>query len=201
MTEADLVPPGATVADSSVFVLVRFAPGPNEASDVRSLGRATASFCAGVQQTTCFVTSQAPFDIGNYARIQGVPQFLALVLAVLGVGVLAQLMIVWVQRRRRDIAVLKTMGFVRRQVLALVTWQAGTFAVVSLVIGIPLGIFAGRGAWALFANQLGIATSSVVPGTSIALCIPAVLLIALIVAVGPAWFASRVRPALALRAE
>ncbi len=108
-------------------------------------------------------------------------------------AVLAQLMVVWVQRRRRDIAVLKTMGFVRRQVLALVAWQAGTFAALALLIGIPLGILAGRSAWALFAGELGIGSSSVVPGIRIALCVPAVLLIALMVAIGPAAVASRVR--------
>jgi putative ABC transport system permease protein len=198
---ADLVPPGTSVADSSVFLLVRFAPGPDQAREVRSLGRATASFCSGVQQTSCFVTSQRPFDIGNYARIEGVLQFLALVLAVLGVGVLAQLMIIWVQRRRRDIAILKTIGFVPRQVLALVAWQAGTFAAISLAIGIPLGILAGRVTWALFANELGIVTSSMVPGVRVALCIPAVLLITMIVAAGPAWFASRVQPARVLHSE
>jgi ABC-type antimicrobial peptide transport system permease subunit len=201
VTAADLVPPGTTVADSSLFLLVRFAPGPDQAREIRSLGKATASFCSGVQQTTCFVTKQPPFDISNYARIQGVPQLLALVLAVLGVGVLVQLMIVWVQRRRRDIAILKTIGFVQRQVLALVAWQAGTFAAISLVIGIPLGILAGRAAWALFANELGIGTSSVVPGVRIAYCIPAVLLITMIVAAGPAWFASRVQPARVLHSE
>ncbi|HXN60189.1 MAG TPA: FtsX-like permease family protein [Acidimicrobiales bacterium] len=201
VTAADLVPPGTSVADSSVFLLVRFAPGPDQAGEVRSLGKATASFCAGVQQTTCFVTRQAPFDIGNYARIEGVPEFLALVLAVLGVGVLAQLMIVWVQRRRRDIAILKTIGFRPRQVLALVAWQAETFAAISLVVGIPLGIVAGRVAWALFANELGIGASSVVPGTRVALCIPAVLLVTMIVTMGPAWFASRVQPARVLQSE
>jgi ABC-type antimicrobial peptide transport system permease subunit len=201
VTAADLVPPGTTVADSSLFLLVRFAPGPDQARDIKSLGKATASFCSGVQQKTCFVTKQPPFDISNYARIQGVPQLLALVLAVLGVGVLVQLMIVWVQRRRRDIAILKTIGFVQRQVLALVAWQAGTFAAISLVIGIPLGILAGRAAWALFANELGIGTSSVVPGVRVAYCIPAVLLITMIVAAGPAWFASRVQPARVLHSE
>ena len=122
---------------------------------MRSFGRAAAPYCWGVQQTSCFVTSQTPFDIGNYARIEDVPEALALVLAALGVGVLAQLMVVWVQRQRRKIAILKTLGFVRRQVLALVAWEAGTFAVLSLVIGIPLGIVVGRGAWTLFAGELG----------------------------------------------
>jgi ABC-type antimicrobial peptide transport system permease subunit len=184
-----------------VFVLVRFAPGPDLARDVRGFGRATAHYCSGVQQSSCFVTQQAPFDVSNYARIENVPEVLALVLAVLGVGVLAQLMVVWVQRRRRDVAVLKTIGLLRRQVLSLVAWQAGAFAALSLLGGIPLGILAGRGAWALFANELGIVSSPILPGVGILLCIPAVLVIAMIVAVGPAWFASRLQPATVLQAE
>jgi hypothetical protein len=198
---ADLLQPGQPVSESWVFVLVRFAPGPDLARDVHSFGRATAHYCSGVQQSSCFVTQQAPFDVGNYARIENVPEVLALVLAVLGVGVLAQLMVVWVQRRRRDVAVLKTIGLLRRQVLSLVAWQAGTFAALSLLGGIPLGILAGRGAWALFANELGIVSSPILPGVGILLCIPAVLAIAMIVAVGPAWFASRLQPATVLQAE
>ncbi|HEV3368866.1 MAG TPA: FtsX-like permease family protein [Acidimicrobiales bacterium] len=201
VTAGDLVPPGVPVSDSYVFFLVRFAPGPDQASEVASFGRATARYCSGVQQTTCFVTKQVPFDVGNYARIEDVPEFLALVLAVLGVGVLTQLMILWVQRRRREIAILKTIGFVRRQVVSLIAWQASTFAVLSLVVGIPLGIIVGRGTWALFANELGIGASSVVPSTRIVLCVPAVLLISLLVAVGPAWFASRLQPARVFRTE
>jgi ABC-type antimicrobial peptide transport system permease subunit len=198
---ADLLQPGQSISDSSVFVLVRFAPGSHEAREVRAFGRATAHYCSGVQQSSCFVTQQTPFDVGNYARIEDVPEVLALVLAVLGVGVLAQLMVVWVQRRRRDIAVLKTVGLLRRQVLSLVAWQAATFATLSLLGGIPLGILAGRGAWALFANELGIVSSPILPGAGILLCIPAVLVIAMIVAVGPAWFASRLQPATVLQAE
>ena len=168
---------------------------------MRSFGRAAAPYCSGVQQASCFVTSQTPFDIGNYARIEDVPEALALVLAALGVGVLAQLMVVWVQRQRRKIAILKTLGFVRRQVLALVAWEAGTFAALSLVIGIPLGIVVGRGAWALFANELGVGPTSVVPSTRILLCVSAVLLVAMVVAIAPAWFASRVKPARVLQSE
>jgi predicted lysophospholipase L1 biosynthesis ABC-type transport system permease subunit len=201
LTAAELVPPETSTADSYVFFLVRFAQGPEQARDIKSFKRATARFCFGVQQTTCFVTTQRPFDIGNYARIQDVPQFLSLVLAVLGVGVLAQLMVVWVQRRRREIAILKTLGLLRRQVLSLAAWQAGTFGVLSLAVGLPLGLVAGRGAWALFASELGIDFSPVVPSTGIILCIPTVLLVSIIVAAGPAWFASRTQPAEAFRSE
>ena len=66
VSAADLLPPGTSISDSSVFFLVRFAPGPDQARQVSSFGRATARYCSGVQQTTCFVTRQTPFDIGNY---------------------------------------------------------------------------------------------------------------------------------------
>jgi ABC-type lipoprotein release transport system permease subunit len=75
------------------------------------------------------------------------------------------------------------------------------FATLSLVIGIPLEIIVGHGAWTLFANELGVGSSSVMPTTPIAFCVPAVLLIAMLVAVGPAWFASRGRPARVFRSE
>ena len=107
-----------------MFFLVRFAQGPDQAREVKSFGRATARYCSGVQQTTCFVTSRLRL-MSATTHGSKTFQFLALVLAILGVGVLAQLMVVWVQRRRREIAILKTIGFVRRQVVALVAWQAG----------------------------------------------------------------------------
>ena len=83
----------------------------------------------------------------------------------------------------------------------LVAWLAGTFVSLSLGIGIPLGIVAGRSAWALFANELGIGSSSVMPTTRILLCVPALLLIALMASVGPAWIASGVLPARILQSE
>jgi hypothetical protein len=201
VTAADLAPPRTAVSDSYVFFLVRFASGKNQANDVRSFGRASSRYCAGVQQTTCFVTAQRPFDVGNYARIQDIPQILAFVLALMGVAVLAQLVIVWIHMRRREVAILKTLGFVRRQVVGVFAWQAGTLAALSLLVGVPLGIVAGRAAWALFANELGIGSSALIPSTRILLLIPAVVIVALLVAAGPAWFASRRRPATAFRTE
>jgi ABC-type lipoprotein release transport system permease subunit len=56
-----------------------------------------------------------------------------------------------VRRRRRDLAMLKTLGFVRGRVVAAMVWQATTFAVVALAVGRPLGLAAGRWAWELTA--------------------------------------------------
>jgi ABC-type lipoprotein release transport system permease subunit len=49
-----------------------------------------------------------------------------------------------VRRRRRDLAVLKTLGLTRSQLLKLVSWQASALATVALLAGLPLGALAGR---------------------------------------------------------
>ena len=45
-----------------------------------------------------------------------------------------------VRRRRRDLGLLKALGFARRQLAAAVAWQATVAAVIGVVIGIPLGV-------------------------------------------------------------
>ena len=47
-------------------------------------------FCATVEQPTCVVTDQRPNGVTNYARIDGTPEVLAGILAVLGLAVLGQ---------------------------------------------------------------------------------------------------------------
>jgi putative ABC transport system permease protein len=68
-----------------------------------------------------------------------------------------------VRRRRRDLAVLKTLGFVKPQVALAVCWEASTFAVFALAVGIPLGLFGGRWLWRLFAEQVGIPPAVTMP--------------------------------------
>ena len=125
--------------------------------------RRWASFCASIQQTTCLVTSQRPNTVNNYAAIDGTPAVLAAVLAVLGLGVLAQFTIASARRRRRDYAILKVLGLRRAQLRAVALWQASAVTVAALVIGIPLGAAAGRWAWQAFASQAGLSTGAVTP--------------------------------------
>ena len=51
------------------------------------------------------------------------------------------------RRRRRDFAVLRSIGLTRRQVRSTISWQASTLTAVALGLGIPLGIVCGRMAW------------------------------------------------------
>jgi hypothetical protein len=183
------------------FMLLRLAAGQRGAAGVARLQRSLAGFCQTVQQSTCVVAGQRPNGVTNFARIDGIPEVLALLLAVLGVAVLGQLMVVSGWRRRRDLATLKTLGLVRRQVKAIVAWQATIVTGLALLAGLPLGVAVGRWAWALFSSGLGIPPGALVPVQFVLLMIPAAMLAANAVAYWPARAAARLSPARALRAE
>ena len=93
------------------------------------------------------------------------------------------------------------MGFGRGQISAVVVVQALKLVVIALAIGIGLGLLGGRLAWALFADNLGIAAGSVTPWTGLAVLIPAALVIAVGVSAIPALLATRTKPAAVLRDE
>jgi len=182
------------------FVLVRMAPGTSAAD--------MASFKRNVQQATglcpqdqvCGVeTAKRPVDIVNYTRIQTTPLALAGLLALLAVATVAHLLVTSIRRRRRDLAVLKTMGFVRPQVSSAVAWQATTLVTVALLVGLPLGAAAGRWVWQLFAAHIGIAPAPRVPLVTLLLFIPVAVVVANLLAAGPGWVAGRLKPAPVLR--
>src|SRR5207244_642468 len=99
--------------------------------------------------------AQRPVDVLNYSRIQATPLALATVLALLAMATVAHLLLTSIRRRRRDLAVLKALGFVRSQVFAAVAWQATTLVGLALLVGLPLGVAAGRWTWQVFAGRLG----------------------------------------------
>jgi len=106
-----------------------------------------------------------------------------------------------VLRRRRDVAVLRTMGFVRRQVTTSVAWQATTVAVVGLLFGVPLGVAFGRWGWSVVATQLGVSSEPVVPVGLLLFMVAGTLVVTNALAAFPALLAARTRPAEILRAE
>jgi ABC-type antimicrobial peptide transport system permease subunit len=140
-------------------------------------------------------------DLGNLNRISSLPNLLAGLLGLVAAGTLAHTLITSVRRRRRDLAVLRALGFVRRQVGMTVAWQATTIALISLAIGLPLGAILGRLAWHSFVDQLGYVPATIVPLVALLVAIPAALTLANIIASIPARAAARTQPALVLRAE
>ncbi|MGO8886062.1 MAG: FtsX-like permease family protein, partial [Streptosporangiaceae bacterium] len=104
-------------------------------------------------------------------------------------------------RRRRDFALLKTLGFTRRQLAAAVAWQSSAITAAGLLIGVPLGIAAGRWLWLLFARELSAVPDPTIPVGSLVLAGLAALLLANVVAAIPGRSAARTPAADVLRAE
>jgi ABC-type lipoprotein release transport system permease subunit len=142
-----------------------------------------------------------PADVANWGRVSGFPYLLAALIAAAAAAVLAHALVTSIRRRRRDLAILKTLGFDRRDVRMAVAWQATTIAAIGLLVGLPLGMGIGRFAWNLFAAELGVVPEPVAPAWSALLVIPASLLLANLVALVPAAIAASMRPAVVLRAE
>jgi ABC-type lipoprotein release transport system permease subunit len=182
------------------FVLARYRPGTSPRAEVASLTAATRMI--GCPPQACQVISdQKPSDVRNYTAVKDTPLVLGVVLALLAAGTLAHVLVTSVQRRRRDLAVLKVLGMGKRQLLSVVLWQACAISAVALAVGLPVGELAGRWAWTLFAASAGVPADPVVSVLELLAVIPATVAVACLVAAIPGRAAARVRPATALRAE
>jgi ABC-type lipoprotein release transport system permease subunit len=146
-------------------------------------------------------SSGEPREVQALSDISGLPALLGGVLALLAAATLAHTLISSVRRRRRDIAMLRTMGFVRRQVWLSVFWQTATLVALALAIGIPLGALIGRFAWNVFAEDLGAISEPQIAWGPFLLIVPVAFALAGLVAAVPAWMAGRARPCVALRTE
>jgi ABC-type antimicrobial peptide transport system permease subunit len=200
---ADVLAPQSNAAEKDAgynFALVKFAPGPARQADMAAFQRAWEPFCASIGQTTCLVTDQRPNTVNNYAAIDATPAVLAAVLALLGLGVLAQFTVSAARRSRREYAILKVLGLARRDLRSIAFWQAGTVAIAALAVGVPLGIAAGRVAWQLFAGQAGLPPDTLTP-LSVLWMIPATAGAALLVAAPVARSVARLPASVALRTE
>ena len=182
-------------------VLLSFTKGPRRAANIAGFQRSMTGFCRTVQQSTCVVISQRPNGITNYASIDATPAALAALLAVIGIAVLGQFIVVSGRRWRRDFAILKTLGLLRRQVSAITAWQVSTLTGLALLVGLPLGVAAGRWSWALLAHGLGFPPVALTPVWPVLFMVPAVIVIANAVALWPGRATARLSPAEVLRAE
>jgi hypothetical protein len=171
--------------------------------DIRAVERRAARITGADSDNDTFAISRVrrPSDILSYEKVRNTPIVLAVVLALLAMASVVHALVTAVRRRRRDLALLETLGFTRRQVSATVAWQATTVGVIALAFGLPLGIVLGRFAWQALADQLGTVAEPVVPLLAVLVAIPVVLALVNLAAFVPGRMAVRIRPATALRSE
>jgi len=142
-----------------------------------------------------------PAEIVNYRSMGTTPALLGAALAVGATAALALTLIASVRRRRRELALLKAIGFTSRQLAAVVAWQSTIAVTVGVVIGVPLGIIVGRTLWDLFARAIHAVPQPTIGTTTVALVAIGALVLANVVAAIPGVQAARTRTALLLHAE
>jgi ABC-type lipoprotein release transport system permease subunit len=167
----------------------------------RSLHRIDAKLNASPDSAGGVVGVLRPAEIANYRSIGTLPALLGGSLAVGAVVALGLTLVASVRRRRRDLALLKTLGFTQRQLAATVAWQSTIAVALGTLVGVPLGIVAGRTLWNLFARNIHAVPAPSVPIVSIVLIALGALLLANLVAAIPGRIAARTPTALILRSE
>jgi hypothetical protein len=184
--------------DANKTLAVRFRPGTDRAATIARLHAIYAKSDPGADPPGI---PTPPAEIEKLRQVESLPKVLAGFLALLGAIAVAHALVVGVRRRAGTFAVLRAIGFRRRQVGAAVAWEAGLLAFVGAAIGIPVGIVIARFAWARTARGIGVAVVDRVPvGVLLALA-PAAVILAIAVALLPARRAAKVRPAEILRTE
>lgn len=129
------------------------------------------------------------------------PAFLGAALAAGAVIALGLTLVASVRRRRHDLALLKTLGFTRRQLAAVIAWQSSIAVLIGTAVGITVGIVLGRLLWSTFAHEISAVPVPTVPAVAIVFSAIGALVLANVVAAVPGRIAARTPAALLLKAE
>jgi ABC-type lipoprotein release transport system permease subunit len=182
-------------ADLAMLVAVRFA----DHDDVNSqIGALATEFGSTVQAV---MPVDQPFELANLHNVKTLPTVLAIFLAVLGAVAVGHALFSSVYRRRRDFAVMQSLGVTRGGVRAMIAAQATVVGVAGLVVGVPIGLIAGRAGWQAIAERVPLTFRSPLTAIAIVVVVPIALIAANLLAIIPARRASKSKPALVLRSE
>ena len=206
---ADLFPaqalnPQGTPVPGPMAVFITIRPGVTPAAARRSLDQVTAALNRPSDPDSPVggvVSVLRPAEIADYHAVGSTPSALAAILAAGAIGALGLTLIASVRRRRREFALLKTLGFTQRQLAATVAWQASVPAIIGLLFGVPLGIALGRWLWTLFARGISAVPDPVVPVLSMVAVALGAIVFANLAAVFPGRVAARTPTAVLLRTE
>jgi len=182
-------------------VLVRFKAGTNPAAGFASLQSIVRKNSQIKGDGGSVLAVQRPAEILNYRTLGTTPTILGVALAAGAVIALGLTLVTSVRRRRTDLALLKSLGFTRRQLAAAIAWQASVAVVIGCLIGIPLGIALGRSLWDLFVHQINAVPDPTIPTWSIVLIGVGAVILANVVAAIPGRIAANTPTAQLLRSE
>lgn len=148
-----------------------------------------------------YAYASPPPDVANLDGVRFLPPALALFLGLLALAAITHALATSVQHRRHDLGIVRSLGFVGTDVIRAITAQSTTLVVVGLLIGLPVGVIAGRVAWGLVAGGLGVVVQPYVPAIALGALVLGALLAGVLLAVVPGRAAARQPVAASLRAE
>jgi hypothetical protein len=186
---------GPPRADGEDYLLVRWRPG----ADVTAAERRIQEIAAPDELDT--QPARLPTAVADLDRMDDLPLALGAFFALLACATVAHALVTTVRRRRQDLAVLRAVGFTRRQTRAAIAWQSTLLAVAGIVVGVPVGVAVGRTAWRWLADDFPLVYVPPLAIAAVVLVAAVAIALANALAAGPAHVATRIRPAEALRVE
>lgn len=128
------------------------------------------------------------------------PVALGVFLVLLALGAVGHALATAVRRRSGDLAVLRAIGFTPWQCRSVIVTQSTLLAALGLVIGVPLGVVAGRLLWRAVADYMPLQYAAPLAGIELILTIPTALLAANLLGIWPGHRAARLQVHRILRA-
>ena len=153
------------------------------------------------------LTGRELADESSAAVREGLGMFTNILLVFAAVSVFVGSFVIWntfnvlVAQRRREVALLRSVGATRRQVLGGIVVEAAAIGLVSATIGLLGGVGLATGIRALLGAiglEVPTTAAAVEPRTVVAALLVGVV-VTVVAAVVPAWSATRVAPVEALR--
>src|SRR6185369_6794569 len=110
--------------------------------------------------------------------LRSLPLALGVFFALLASATVAHALVTTVRRRRQELAVLRSIGFTRRQARIAIGWQATLLAAAGAIIGVPAGIVAGRAMWQGLADSFPVVYVPPLALLAVLLVVPAAVVLA-----------------------
>lgn len=190
-----LSPEGAERAGASLepaFVAVDYAAGTDPAEAYASLRKDWGN---------TVLRPIRSIDLEQLHAVRLLPVAFSGLLGAVAVATLTFVLVLTLRQRRRDLALLRTLGFDSRQLRATLAAQATTLVLPAALLGAVLGAVVARLAWRATAQGMGAPEVHVVPVLAAVCAVLGAAVLANLVAAIPGRLAARAHPASALRTE
>jgi len=178
------------------FFVFRVAPGGDVHATALALGRTFLQNGLDVKESQVQFDSNQAVSIGLFDLLEGF-MGLGLVVGIAALGVVATRAVV---ERRQEIGMMRAIGFQRGMVRTAFLLESSFVAILGTLLGIGLGLRVAENLIDLIA-QTNNSISFTVPWLQIVVIVVIAYIASLITTYLPAWQASRIYPAEALRYE